>query len=82
MTEPKTEAKKRIPGVPDAALEKAIAIANEYGGELAIDWPEIETHGEKRKCTRLTLVGTDFELIGGNNTLLLAELMRYWRMGK
>ena len=73
---------KRVPGVPDRALEKAMAIANdrcldtEIDLEALIDWPEIND----RKCTRLMRSDGE-ELVAGSNTALVAALIVWW-MGK
>jgi predicted molibdopterin-dependent oxidoreductase YjgC len=58
---------KRTPGVPNDALNKAAAIAG-----ADIDW--VELYGNK--VTQLTAAnGT---LTAGNNTLLVAELIRFY----
>lgn len=59
--------KKRTPGVPDEALVKAAGAS-----EGLIGWA-LE---DDKKITTLSANGS--MLTAGNNTLLVAELIRFW----
>lgn len=59
--------KKRTPGVPDEALVKAAGAS-----EGLIGWA-LE---DAKKITTLSANGS--MLTAGNNTLLVAELIRFW----
>jgi hypothetical protein len=66
-----SEDAKRVPGVPDRALIKAA------GAIAQVDWLEI--HDNKVTRLRSWDDGKEKELIAGNNTQLVAQLIAFWQ---